>query len=61
MTISRKCVECGKPIDTGYIDVKVVIDDSEGRQRSARLHSNGGCLAKHRLKHPLPPESTMKV
>lgn len=61
MAESRKCEECGEPIDTGYVDVKLVLDGFKGLQRSIRLHSNGGCLGKYRLKYPLPPRSTTKV
>jgi hypothetical protein len=61
MTVPCKCEECGKPIDTGYIDIMVVTDDSKGLPSSVRLHSNGGCLGKYRLKYPLPPRSTIKV
>jgi hypothetical protein len=59
MAESRECEECGERIDTGYIDVKLVLDGFKGLQRSVRLHSNGGCLEKYRLKSPQPPRSTI--
>jgi hypothetical protein len=62
MVVARKCEECGKPIDIGYIDVPALVGDPKVRPRTVRLHSNGGCLKEYQLKHPLPPScSTMKV
>jgi hypothetical protein len=62
MAVARKCEERGMPIDIGYIDVKVAVSAPKAPLRTARLHSNGGCLKKYQLKHPLPPScSTMKV
>ena len=61
MAVTRKCAECGKPIDVGYIDIKAEVGELKGHQHSTRLHSNGGCLGKYRLTHFIPPESTGKV
>jgi hypothetical protein len=53
MAEAQKCEKCEKTIIEGYIDVEVTDDAWKGPRNIVRLHSNGGCLGKHREKHPL--------
>jgi hypothetical protein len=53
----QECEECGKPIapNVGYIDIGIAPEVPKGPRRIVRLHSNGDCLGKYRLTHPLKP------
>jgi hypothetical protein len=50
---SKNCGECGKAIVDGYIDVTFSPAVANAPRLLIRLHSNGGYLAKYRLKCPI--------